>query len=69
MNKIKTKEQKEKENKNKKMEKFKLEAIILDLKNELNSKNEIIKIQRQDIIEIKKKIKKLEKKVQFMQTK
>jgi len=69
MNKIKTKEQKEKENKNKKMEKFKLEAIILDLKNELNSKNEIIKIQRQDIIEIKKKIKKLEKQVQFMQTK
>jgi hypothetical protein len=66
MNKIKTKEQKEKENKNKKMEKFKLEAIILDLKNELNSKNEIIKIQRQDIIEIKKKIKKLEKQVQFM---
>ena len=51
------------------MEKFKLEAIILDLKNELNSKNEIIKIQRQDIIEIKKKIKKLEKQVQFMQTK
>jgi hypothetical protein len=48
------------------MEKFKLEAIILDLKNELNSKNEIIKIQRQDIIEIKKKIKKLEKQVQFM---
>lgn len=69
MNKIKTKEQKEKENKNKKMEKFKLEAIILDLKNDLNSKNEIIKIQRQDIIEIKKKIKKLEKQVQFMQTK
>ena len=69
MNKIKTKEQKEKENKNKKMEKFKLEEIILDLKNELNSKNEIIKIQRQDIIEIKKKIKKLEKQVQFMQTK
>ena len=69
MNKIKTKEQKEKENKNKKMEKFKLEAIILDLKNELNSKNEIIKIQRQDIIETKKKIKKLEKQVQFMQTK
>lgn len=69
MNKIKTKDQKEKENKNKKMEKFKLEAIILDLKNELNSKNEIIKIQRQDIIEIKKKIKKLEKQVQFMQTK
>ena len=69
MNKIKTKEQKEKENKNKKMEKFKLEAIILDLKNEVNSKNEIIKIQRQDIIEIKKKIKKLEKQVQFMQTK
>ena len=66
MNKIKTKDQKEKENKNKKMEKFKLEAIILDLKNELNSKNEIIKIQRQDIIEIKKKIKKLEKQVQFM---
>ena len=69
MNKIKTKEQKEKENKNKKMEKFKLEAIILDLKNDLNYKNEIIKIQRQDIIEIKKKIKKLEKQVQFMQTK
>ena len=46
MNKIKTKEQKEKENKNKKMEKFKLEAIILDLKNELNSKNEIIKIRK-----------------------
>jgi hypothetical protein len=66
MNKIKTKDQKEKENKNKKMEKFKLEAIILDLKNDLNSKNEIIKIQREDIIEIKKKIKKLEKQVQFM---
>lgn len=64
MNKTKSKELKEKEKKN--MEKFKLEAIILDLKNELKSKNEIIKIQRSDIIEIKEKIKKLEKKVQFM---
>ena len=66
MNKIKTKEQKEKENKNKKMEKFKLEATILDLKNEINTKNQIISAQRKDLIEIKEKIKKLEKQVQFM---
>ncbi len=56
-----------KENKNsKKSEKFKLEAMILLLKNEISTKKDIIKIQKKDINDLKEKIQKLEKQVQYI---
>ena len=56
-----------KENKNsKKSEKFKLEAMILLLKNEISTKKDIIKIQKKDINDLKEKLKKLENKVQYI---
>ena len=55
------------ENKNsKKSEKFKLEAMILLLKNEISTKKDIIKIQKKDINDLKEKIQKLEKQVQYI---
>ena len=53
-------------NNNKKAEKFKLEAIILLLKNEISTKKDIIKIQKKDINDLKEKLKKLENKVQYI---
>ena len=53
-------------NKNKKAEKFKLEAMILLLKNEISTKKDIIKIQKKDINDLKEKLKKLENKVQYI---
>ena len=53
-------------NNNKKAEKFKLEAMILLLKNEISTKKDIIKIQKKDINDLKEKLKKLENKVQYI---
>ena len=53
-------------NYNKKSEKFKLEAMILLLKNEISTKKDIIKIQKKDINDLKEKLKKLENKVQYI---
>ena len=53
-------------NYNKKSEKFKLEAMILLLKNEISTKKDIIKIQKKDINDLKEKIQKLEKQVQYI---
>ena len=61
----KTFENKENNN-NKKAEKFKLEAMILLLKNEISTKKDIIKIQKKDINDLKEKLKKLENKVQYI---
>ena len=53
-------------NNNKKAEKFKLETMILLLKNEISTKKDIIKIQKKDINDLKEKLKKLENKVQYI---
>ena len=53
-------------NYNKKSEKFKLEAMILLLKNEISTKKDIIKIQKKDINDLKEKLKKLENQVHYI---
>ena len=58
--------EKKENNNNKKAKKFKLEAMILLLKNEISTKKDIIKIQKKDINDLKEKLKKLENKVQYI---